>query len=315
MWKFLEIAVLAVAGMSLAVAIAALLGGALPGIAVLGNFAAYALAASAAGAAFAAWRGSRAAIWTSLAAVLANGALVLPAVSSGAAAPAGAPSMKLMLFNIHWNNRNFEAIDAMIAKHDPDVVVLNEVYKNNRPGLRMLDARFPYRVECWTSWPCDSLILSRRPLRNQNMAVEHEGVRLGVAQATVDIGTCPVTLFAVHFNRPWPYHALSSDGAQVKQARALAGLVGAWAGPRIVVGDLNAATWTPVVREIAGAAKGKALGGVSGTWPWFFPSALKMPIDHVVVSQPEIIGTRTVLPVTGSDHSPVLTELAMPGCQ
>jgi endonuclease/exonuclease/phosphatase (EEP) superfamily protein YafD len=314
MWKFLEIIVLALASLAMAVAAAALLGGALPGIAILGNFAAYALIAASGCTAFAAWREGRTALWTSLAAVLVNGALVLPTIAGVSSAPAGAPSMKLLMFNIHWNNKNFDGIDALIAQYDPDVVVLNEIYKNNRPGLRMLDARFPYRVECWTSWPCDTLILSRRPLRNQNMMREHDGVRIGVAQATFDIGACPVTIFAAHFNRPWPYHALNSDGAQVKQARALAELVAAWAGPRIVAGDLNAAAWTPVVREIAGAAKGRALGGLSGTWPWFFPSALKMPIDHVIVSG-EIVGTRTVLPVTGSDHSPVLAELAMPGCE
>jgi endonuclease/exonuclease/phosphatase (EEP) superfamily protein YafD len=314
MRTLLELTLLAVGGLTLAVAAAAFAGGALPGIAILGNFAAYALIVAVLAAGVAAWRRWRAALLVGLAAVLANAALVVPALSSGPAIAEGSPALKLMLFNIRWNNTNFDGIDALIAQHDPDVVVLNEVYKNNRPGLRMLDARFPYRLECWTAWPCDTLILSRRPLRNSAMEIAHGETRLGVAQTQVEVGGCEVTLFGVHLNRPWPYHALSSDAAQFRQARALADLARDWPGPKIVVGDLNAAAWTPLVRELAAAVKGRALGGLSGTWPWFLPSFAKLPIDHVIVSG-EIAGTRTVLAPTGSDHSPVLAELAVRECR
>lgn len=300
----------AAAALGLAVAASALLGGLLPSIAIAGHFAFYAAltgwALSIAGRVLRAGR----AAYATLSVALVNSLIVASAAIGVPAPEPNAPSATLMVFNVRWSNERLDDVVALVTKRQPDVVVFNEVYRLNRPGLRALDAQYPYRLECWQSWPCDTLILSRKQLRDPFVTTKWNDVVLGFARVEFDVGTCPVTLFAAHFNRPFPYHSLGSDAAQYKQTGALAQAVREWSGPKIVVGDLNATTWSPVVRALSAAADGRALSGLSGTWPYFLPGVLKLPIDHVIVSRPQITASREILDTTGSDHSPVLTTLA-----
>lgn len=310
MTRVLTAALWIATAIGLAVAAAALFGGWIPAIAIAGHFAFYAAIAGVALAAMG-WAWSRSwAIYTTLAVAMVNAAVVASVGPSGRAPAADAQTAKLLVFNVRWSNERLDDVVALVTKHQPDVVVFHEVYRQNRPGLRALDAQYPYRVECWQSWPCDTLILSRKRLSAPFIATDWKGTEIGFARVEFDVGACPVTLFAAHLNRPWPYHSLGSDAAQYKQTAALADAVRAWPGPKIVVGDMNATTWSPVVRELAVAAGGRPLRGWSGTWPYFFPGVLKLPIDHVIVSQPQIEATRAVLDTTGSDHSPVLATLA-----
>jgi endonuclease/exonuclease/phosphatase (EEP) superfamily protein YafD len=298
------------AAIGLAIAAAALFGGWIPAISIAGHFGLYAaLGGSALAIAAFLLRQARAAAVLLPVAVL--NALIVVAPAWRTPAPGeGARTTKLMVFNIRWSNKRLDDVTALVSKHQPDVVVLQEVFRPNRERLRALDAQFPYRVECWQSGTCDTLILSRKQLRDPFVVTEWNGVEIGFVRVEFDAGDCPVTLFASHLNRPWPYRSLASDGAQFRQAQALAQAVKEWSGPKVVAGDFNATTWSPVVRTLAAAADGRALSGWSGTWPYFLPGVLKLPIDHVIVSRPQISATREVLETTGSDHSPVLATLA-----
>jgi endonuclease/exonuclease/phosphatase (EEP) superfamily protein YafD len=294
----------------LAVAISALFGGVSPAIAIAGHFAFYAALGgwilSIAGRLLHAGR----AAYAALAVALVNSLIVAQSAMGVSRPEPGAETAKLLLFNIRWSNERLDDVVALVSAQQPDVVVLSEVYAKNRPGLRALDAQYPYRIECWQSWPCDTLILSRKPLRDPFVATRWQDVEIGFARVEFEIGACPVTLFTAHLNRPWPYHSLRSAAAQFKQADALAHAVREWPGAKIVAGDMNATTRSPVVRALASAADGRALSGSSGTWPNFLPGLLKLPIDHIVVSERQIKASRDVLGPTGSDHSPVLATLS-----
>ena len=301
---------LAASAIGLFVAASALLGGLLPLLFVFGNFAVYAALMCLAAAVFA-WRLKvRTGALAALGAAIVNAAITIPAYIGPPGPAEGAQVKKLFLFNMHWSNERFDEIADLIRESDPDIVVLSEVHRRNREGLRAIDALYPYRLECWQSRPCDTLILSRLQLREQFVTGNWMETELGIARVEFDAGACPVTLFAVHFTRPWPFHSLGSNRAQFRQANALAAAVREWPGAKIVAGDMNATTWTPIVKALAEAASGQALAGVSGTWPSYLPGVLKMPIDHVIVSRPQISATRKVLAPTGSDHSPVLVTFS-----
>lgn len=293
-----------------AIAAGVLLGGVVPVVAIIGNFAWYAVWMCLA-AAVLAWRmGERKVALAAGAALALNAAFAIPAIlpNFDVHAPGQKP-LRLMLHNIWWNNAELDKVVEQIRAADADVVVLQEVYNVNRDQLRVLDAEYPYRVECWASRFCDVLILSRVALEDGANFNKFGEVRLGLARAGFSVNGCPVTLFAAHLNRPWPYTRRDQRRTQANQVEVLAEEVRAWPGPKIVAGDFNATPWTHPVTAIEDAAKGRALGGFSGTWPWFLPGPLKLPIDHVIVSRPVLTATRTVLEPQGSDHSAVLVEL------
>jgi endonuclease/exonuclease/phosphatase (EEP) superfamily protein YafD len=299
------------AAFGLAVLVSALLGEWIPLIAIAVHLALYAALAGLAAAALGWWKGGRIAAVAALAIAGINAAMVFRASFGPLPPEEGSQTAKILLFNVKWDNARLDDVVALVERTAPDIVVLQEVYRMNRGELRALDLQFPYHFECWQSGLCDTLILSRRRLRDAEVVNQIEDARVDFARVEFDIGDCPVTLFATHLTRPWPARRLTSQAAQFRQVRALASAVRGWPGAKILVGDLNATAWSPVVRRLQEAMGGRALTGWHGTWPWFFPGIVKMPIDHVIVSQPQIRGTRQVLDPTGSDHSPVLATVSV----
>jgi endonuclease/exonuclease/phosphatase (EEP) superfamily protein YafD len=80
-------------------------------------------------------------------------------------------------------------------------------------------------------------------------------------------------------------------------------------GPRLLVGDFNAATWGAVVTHARTFAALDVLTGPSGSWPTFLPRDLGIPIDHMLASQEIAFVSRTLITIPGSDHRAVLAEI------
>jgi endonuclease/exonuclease/phosphatase (EEP) superfamily protein YafD len=80
-------------------------------------------------------------------------------------------------------------------------------------------------------------------------------------------------------------------------------------GPRLLVGDFNAATWGAVITHARTFAALDVLTGPSGSWPTFLPRDLGIPIDHMLASQEIAFVSRTLITIPGSDHRAVLAEI------
>jgi endonuclease/exonuclease/phosphatase (EEP) superfamily protein YafD len=117
-----------------------------------------------------------------------------------------------------------------------------------------------------------------------------------------------MTLLATHLTRPFPHRPY---GSQREQAREIGGVVGGIAGAKLVFGDFNGAPWAYVVRTIEARGNVRAVSGPGGTWPSALPSQLRIPIDHVMAGPGLSFVSRRVLPATGSDHVPVVVEVAV----
>jgi endonuclease/exonuclease/phosphatase (EEP) superfamily protein YafD len=78
-----------------------------------------------------------------------------------------------------------------------------------------------------------------------------------------------------------------------------------------VVGDFNAAPWGYVIQTIASRGGVSVLTGGGGTWPSILPPQLRIPIDNMLASPGLSFVSRRVLPKLGSDHLPVLGEIAV----
>ncbi len=279
-------------------------------LAALGSFAHIAIAAALL-ALVAALRGNQrvAAVASGLALAL-NLSTAAPVLSGAGPLPEGAPALKLYMHNVLGNNTRTADVIGHVAATDPDVVVLLEIHKGNREAFRTLDLRYPHRMECWHAAHCDALILSKAPLRDVHIMRDWNEVPLGLARARLAIGQCEVTLFTVHMERPWPFLSWQGRTLQNQQFASLMDAVRGWPGPKVVVGDLNAASWTVNVQRVGEAAGGTVIGGLSGTWPNYVPGPLKLPIDNIIVSRPVLAATREVAPPLGSDHHGVLATIA-----
>jgi endonuclease/exonuclease/phosphatase (EEP) superfamily protein YafD len=80
----------------------------------------------------------------------------------------------------------------------------------------------------------------------------------------------------------------------------------------VVAGDLNMSPWSPFFRRFmkkSGLKDSEDSFGFQPTWPTYQP-ILYLPLDHVLVSRDIAIVDRRIGAKVGSDHLPVVVDLA-----
>jgi endonuclease/exonuclease/phosphatase (EEP) superfamily protein YafD len=251
--------------------------------------------------------------WVRLAAVAAIATIVALAMAMPfSAAPAGvaqaAPRFKLLLFNVWYRNGRLEDVRRMIERSDADIVVLIETTTRIRDALLPLSGKYPYRLDCVGAGGCDVLMFSRSRLTLVEVKSTSDPEGSPLVSVETKIAGCRFTLFATHLTRPFPNRPF---WAQRSQAREIGADVGAVPGAKLVVGDFNAAPWGYIMRTIGERGGVEILTGAGGTWPSGLAPQLRIPIDNMLAGEGLTFVSRRVLPAVGSDHLPVLAEIAV----
>jgi len=265
--------------------------------------------------------------WTptlaALSAVLALSGLVWAAVpATGSAPPAVGQDderITVALYNVHmgYDVHGRLAVDAqaeILARLDPDVVVLNEVDRGwlitgGHDTLRLLSERLglpfvfaPAADEVWgnallSRFPVSELTVQRLPQGGAPMARSHLAAVLRVSAER------EIAVVGTHLS-----HLDLRGDTRLPQARAVAATVARLRErglPTVVLGDLNAEPGSPEL-ETFGSLVTSAVPPANPTWPSWDPVE---QIDHVLVSD-EIVVTATGLPSsTASDHLPVFAVI------
>ncbi len=240
------------------------------------------------------------------------------------------PELDLVSFNTHcglWphtgarRGTQFDLGGALASFGDPDVIVLQEVYRPEgqtgavdafaadrgyevhdlplgrvsvRPERPVLDPTGPGTVSV--------TVLSRLPARElaRPAVGPTPGDPLGrrrVLHLEVAVAGQPVDLVAVHLTSRLPH-------GPPHQLRRLARALPSADRPTVVAGDCN--FWGPptvaLLRGLRRAVRGR-------TWPADRPHS---QIDHVLVRGRISVAEGGVLPAVGSDHRPVRARLALP---
>jgi endonuclease/exonuclease/phosphatase (EEP) superfamily protein YafD len=288
------------------VAFGAVFGRVHPLIDLFGQFVLPAIVGAAALAVLTALTGRYMTMTLAVAALLANLAVASPWITSPTPVETSGPRFKLLMLNVYYNNPRLDLAEQLIRSTNADVVVLLEMIPRLRPAFDKIAAAYPHRLECWQGPRCDALILSRFPLTDISSKLPPAKTRRSLASATVEIEGRSLTLFAAHLILPFPFTRFATQPAQ---ADDLAASVASVSGPRLLVGDFNAATWSASVAKQRDSGL-TALTGPGGSWPTFLPKHLGIPIDHVLTSSDLAPRSRKFINVAGSDHRAVLAEIA-----
>lgn len=264
----------------------------------------------AAGALLCAWRGAV------LAAVLAAGCAalqlgtLLPYWLPPAAAPAktGTP-LRVLLANVHTGNRDYAAVRALLRRETPDVAVLEETDRQWVDALEETAAAWPHRVVEPRADNFGIAVWSQKPLRE--VRIVRFG-RAGVPSVVADLEHEGATFTLV------ATHALPPVGAVRTALRdealaAVASFARAQPTPVLVVGDLNCSPWSPRFRRLLAEGRLRDSGegrGLQPTWPSPL-SAVGIPIDHCLYGDGLRVVDRRVGPHVGSDHRPLVVDVAV----
>lgn len=217
--------------------------------------------------------------------------------------------IRIVSLNAWHSNRDPDALETFLRSVAADIVVLAEFGPARSALASRLADRFPHQAGCNDNVWCAMHLLSRHPIFSARTTSRHN--RTGPPSVEVGFGPALANLsvIGVHLMRP-----IDSRWGSFKEVTQLAGRVRALRdrrdGPIIVAGDFNLTPWSWNWRKF------RAESGLrsDGPWPASWPSApLKLPqlaIDHVFISQDMTIARIGVGPDVGSDHLPIIADIA-----
>ncbi len=226
---------------------------------------------------------------------------------AAAEAPDAKRFLRVVTFNLWFDNERIDGVDKFLNQTDADVAVLQEVTNEHLAALHQgLDARYPYSVGEF-----GIVIFSKYAIKADgrvDRAGYPEWIRLLARWVELDVHGTTVELVGVHCARPF-YPVL-----QEHDVAALTQFVLSRKLPIVVAGDFNMTPWTDQLKRFTRTTGLGRFNTLIFTWPlrWRnYPVVPVVAIDNVFVSR-EFAKIAVIGGVRqGSDHRPIIADIAL----
>lgn len=242
---------------------------------------------------------------------LVNLAVLAPYLAPGPpAAPATTIPFRVVTLNVHTANTRHDLVTSFLYAASPDVIVLSEVDDRWLTQLASLTNTWPHTLAAPRDDNFGIALFSRWPLTDARVACFGEA-ELPTIEAEISLHGRSVHLVGTH---PLPPSNAENAARRDEQLTAIARQLATRTGPRLLLGDLNATPWSPVFRRLlqqSGLVDTLPGRGYQPTWPADF-FLFWIPLDHCLISPDLTVRDRRVGPRVGSDHLPLIVELALP---
>ena len=240
-------------------------------------------------------------LWMSALAV--NLACVAPLYFGGSR---GSANGKFLLCNVLAENQTPEQVRDFLLSEQADVVVLLEVRPALLETLAPVLQQYPGQMVHPRSDYFGMAMLSRKPLQHEQLQ-EDEGMPFMLADT--EVAGHRLHLIGAH-----PVPPLGQKWARLRneQVVRLGRHLRECPRPFALLGDLNNTPWSPSLAPLRETALTARAGfGVQSTWPTIFPPFLRIAIDQCFVSPDVRVVDCHSGPAVGSDHFPLVVEVAL----
>ena len=224
----------------------------------------------------------------------------------------GGAAVRVVFSNILIFNDDVGRLVAWIEDSDPDIVVATEVSPRHVERMAGAMAGYPFRVLEPREHPFGMVVYSRYPISGESITEFADGIpsTSDPVMVTVGVETPAGTLHVagLHLSTPVTPRRFARRNGQFATAGDILAELEA---PKLVVGDFNATPWSAGLRAFLLETR---LFGVNTrpTWPVWFGFA-GIPIDHAFASRDLRILDIETGPAIGSDHRPLLIDVALAG--
>jgi len=239
-----------------------------------------------------------------------NWAVIIPHCCFGRvpAAPAK-QTLRVLLLNVCTENRRFDLVEAFIQKSHPDLIVLEEVNDEWIEKLANLRVQYPHGSQETREDNFGIALFSKLPTDKSDIVYLGEAEVPSVTAVVQFMGKT-LKILGTH---PIPPSGAENSQLRNQQLKSLPLLLSDCQGPVVLLGDLNTTPWSPHFRKLlrdSGLTDSARGYGWQTTWPaGLLP--LRIAIDHCLVSRDLRVIARQVGPNIGSDHLPLLVEIAV----
>ncbi len=243
-------------------------------------------------------------------------------------------TLRVMTLNVHRASGAHDEVIALVREESPAVIAFQEITETWEHRLtEALAAGYPFRIVLPRSDHFGMAVFSRHPMvatvdflgELQLPVIDARVTALGKTWRIVNAHPAAPSLNAEsHRHRDEYIRQLAarigdagppqSPEPAASQNGTVAPSATASAAPdlSVVLGDFNASQWSAVMRDFRRGTglRDSAVGhGLHLTWPTSEP-LLYVPLDHILVSEQLWVLDSRVGPVVGSDHRPVIADLA-----
>ena len=220
-------------------------------------------------------------------------------------------SIKILTSNVLMSNHNADKLINLIAEHQPDIIVTLETDNWWQKALTPIHPNYPHRV---------NQALDNLYGMHLYSKFELQGVQVrDLIENNVPSIHCYLVVneslkIKCHFLHPAPPSPTENEYSRPRDQELLliAREVKSKAEPTIVTGDLNDIAWSPTTRafrHISGLKDPRIGRGMYNTFHAKYPF-MRWPLDHIFHSDHFELVKLTRLPSIGSDHFPLLSDLA-----
>ncbi len=235
-----------------------------------------------------------------------------------ALAPAARPALAaqtvplvVAVANVDIHNPNPAAAAQALAALDADVLVTLETIKGFGGAEPLLRDRYPHVVDR-VVWVYTGNWLWSRSAVSEGFKQDGDADSPDLVFGRIAVAPgSTVEVFGLHLRRPLVE-------PQTRQLAALA-TANPREGPRIVVGDFNAAPWSAAVAQASRSLDVAPVGGLRPSWRLrgverlgLLSGALSLPLDHILVSEDVGVDWVRRFSIPGSDHDGVIAQLQVP---
>lgn len=220
--------------------------------------------------------------------------------------------LRILTVNVLEPNRNAVELVRMINRERPDIIVTVETDDWWEKQLTDVEDDFPHVVRVPQNNLYGMMLYSVWPL--ENIKVENI-VEENVPSIHADVQMPDGRVVKLHCVHPAPPSPTENEKSKPRDRELLqvAKRAANDSGPVIVTGDLNDVAWSPTTREFIRVSKllDPRMGrGFFNTFHTQLPF-LRWPLDHLFHSEHFMLVKMRRLPKFGSDHFPLLIELAL----
>ncbi len=222
--------------------------------------------------------------------------------------PQAETTLRALLINVNTSNKHYELTRELIRSTSPDLIILEEVDAKWMSELSDLRRDYPYEKSEPREDNFGIAMFSRYLFENAKIVyLGDAGVPSVVAQVRVK-----AKVLNVLTTHPLPPGSRSGSLLRDGQLAELPAFLRNRKGPIVLLGDLNVSPWSAHFRKLLretglrDSARGR---GIHSTWPTM-SLLLRVPIDHCLVSRDVCVLNRIVCRDIGSDHYPLLVDLA-----
>ncbi len=213
--------------------------------------------------------------------------------------------LKVISANVLYENTDYQKTIDLIEQEKPDVFGLVELTGEFANAMKIVDDRYPYQLTAPAPNGFGLGLYSRFELKNA--ALEHYSDGIPFITALVEKNHKEVHLLLTHVMTPITPSTYEERNESLQ-------MLGKEVNPdetTIVMGDFNLTPWSHFYQQFIQDTNlvnlRNAKNGLQMSW---FGYGFYLPIDHLFISRDITPLEFTIGPDIGSDHRPIIAEIA-----